>query len=531
MALNSKKEEDNDWAFDRTNEPIHISLAESGLKGYFCMGCNKEMVAIKMKKNPNHKSYFRHHVTDVDHIKEDCVYSSKEYREKLAYFYFMRVKEIKVPALYKYPPKGEDGIPMLLQEATTIVANRIEREVTFFEDEEGIIHSGKNIKIDDRYLWVRPDAVFYDKNDKPILFLEFVVTHKPDTDKLNKLQRLGINTVQIIVPKLAEPELEKEISKASKVKWTYNEIESNTVYISTTHRDGEGIPSIDEEQRKLFEESYTCRTAQIGNLIRAIKRCMGSQSYRGTEQLFEQEISRIEDATGHHQSRLDELQRGVEEDIYRELEPRRNEFDESEAEFKQYYSNLEERYIKKRWQLIEEQRDTDRNIEEYRQRSTGAGEDIRRKHENEDARIAESERIHKSEEGQIDNDIARYRAIEYNLKRERDELERFEDTKNSEYKEFERARKSLQSTIDGFEDIRAETESRIRGEFERARQQITQRINDRDIQSGDDLSGRIETILTLRGLFDGFKNDKANVYRFRKGIKFINDGTWKKWDK
>lgn len=530
MALNSKKEEDNDWAFDRKGDPIHISLAESGAKGYFCMGCNKEMLAAKMK-NINHKSYFRHCAKDINHSKQECVQISRNYREKLAYFYFMRTKEIKVPAVYKYPSKGKEGTPILLQEATTIVASRVAREVTFFEDENGIIHSGNNIPIDNRFLWIRPDAVFYDKYDKPILFLEFVVTHKPDTDKLNKLQRLGINTVQIIVPKLAEPELEKEISKASKVKWTYNEIESNTEYLSTAPRDGEGIPSLDEEQRRLFEESYTCRAAQIGNLIRAIKRRMESQSYRGTEQLFEQEISRIEEATGNHQSRLDELQRGVDEDIYRELDPRRNKFDEAEAEFKNYYSGLEERYITKRWQLIEEQRDIDRNIEEYRQQSTGAGKDVKRKYEFEEDRITESERINKYEEERIESDIAKYRGIENNLKWERDGLERFDDTKNSEYEQFKRSRESVESKIKGIGQLRNEAESRIRSELERACQQITERINNRDVQSGDDLSRRIETILALRGLFDRYKTDKSNFDKYGKGIEYIKNGTWKKWDK
>jgi hypothetical protein len=51
------KEPENDWANDVKDNPIHISQAESGLKGYYCMGCNKEMQAVKMK-NPKHQSYF-----------------------------------------------------------------------------------------------------------------------------------------------------------------------------------------------------------------------------------------------------------------------------------------------------------------------------------------------------------------------------------------------------------------------------------------------------------------------------------------
>jgi len=155
--MNKSLEPDNDWANDVKDNPIHISQAISGLNGYYCMGCNKEMVAVKGNIR---KQHFRHHIKDIDKSKIECVHASKEYRERLAYFYFMRTKQIKVPAVYKYPPKGEEGIPILLQEAKTIVAHRVDREVTFFEDEDGTIHSGKNAKADERYLWIRPDAVF-----------------------------------------------------------------------------------------------------------------------------------------------------------------------------------------------------------------------------------------------------------------------------------------------------------------------------------------------------------------------------------
>ena len=543
MITNSYKynEQDNDWAFDIKENPIHISQAESGAKGYYCMGCNKEMQAVK-RKNTMHQSYFRHHTTDVDHSKEECVHSSREYREKLAYFYFMRVKQIKVPALYKYPPKGEEGMPNLLQEATIIKAHRVDREVTFFEDENGEIKWGKKTQVDERFLMVRPDAVFFDKEDKPILFLEFVITHKPDIIKLNKLQRLGINTVQIIVPKLAEPELEKSISQVSKVKWTYNEIESNTDYISVPSGDSEGVPSIDEEQRKLFEESYACRAAQIGNLIRAITRCLDSQSYRRTEYLFEQEISRVEKATREHQSRLDEIQRGIEESSYQELEPRRREFEQADKEFQKHYSGLETRYLTKRWQFIDEQRDIDRELE----RLHGIGsakDDLRREYSSLEDKVGAAEREVNYEEERIDVEIKSCEEFESNfgekqeeLKREFERLEKeiereFEQLKKEEQSSFDNATEIFRSKSEGYRELQDKEESRIRSDFERQYQQIAQRVNDRDVQSGDELSTRIKTILDLRRLFDSYANGKNTLEKYRKGITLIRNGTWKEWDK
>jgi len=74
---------------------------------------NLQMQAVK-RQNLKYKSYYRHHGKDVDRSKVECVHASRVYREKLAYFYFQRTKTISVPAVYKYPPKGVEGHPMLL---------------------------------------------------------------------------------------------------------------------------------------------------------------------------------------------------------------------------------------------------------------------------------------------------------------------------------------------------------------------------------------------------------------------------------
>jgi hypothetical protein len=546
LSLDYKKytEPDNDWANDIKDNPIHISQAISGLNGYYCMGCNKVMQAVKMK-NPKHQSYFRHHIKDTDTSKIECVHASKEYRERLAYFYFMRTKQIKVPAVYKYPPKGEEGIPVLLQEAKTIVAHRVEREVTFFEDEEGTIHSGKNAKVDERYLWIRPDAVFYDEHDKPILFLEFVVTHKPDIDKLNKLQRLGINTVQIIVPKLPEAELEKSISSVSKVKWTYNEIESNAEYIPVSSGDSEGIPSIDEEQRKLFEESFRCRSAQIGNLIRAIKRCLASQSYRRVEHLFEQEISRIEKTTREHQSRLDEIQTGIESEIHSELGERRGELDGRRDQFQQYKDDLEKRYLKKRWELIEEQKNTDRQLEsrhniseaerEIRARYRRIEDKLRgeydsneRRYHDEVAEIEFDSEYSRTEEQRIIRAIEEDSDFEKNFFRNSENLRaEFDKLEKEEQFRFERERENIITKHSEYKKDRDQLENSIRSEFERRFEQIAKRIDNRDVQGRDELSERIATILEIRRLLDGYWNRKEYISKFRQGIELVKDGTWK----
>ena len=535
-SISKNAEPENDWANDVKSNPIHISMAISGAKGYYCMGCTKEMQAVKFK-NPKHQSYFRHHVIDVDTTKIECVHASKKYREKLAYFYFMRVKQIKVPDLFKYPPKGVEGNPVLLQEAKVIKAHRIDREVVFFEDENGVIHSGKKTNVDERYLWIRPDAVFYDNDDKPILFLEFVVTHKPDIDKINKLQRIGINTVQIIVPKLSEEEIEKSISQVSKVKWTYNEIESNTEYLSISAGSSEGIPSIDEEQRKLFEESYKCRAAQIGNLVRAINRCLASKSYRGVEHLFEQEIQRIENATTGEQARLDEIQRSIEIEIHSELGERREQFDERKQQFQEYYRGLESRYNREKQRIIERRGDVEKDSK-FRQQFGGTEDDIRDEVERiERELVIETEDVEtrttlvRDEQERTLSAIASNKTIQENFGESEDSLiTRFQQFKETEQGNFRRENDDLDSKINGFEETRRESEFRFREYFKRRHEQIAERINNRDVQGGDELSKRIEKILDVRRLFGSYSDNTETLERYRKGIQFIKSGTWKEWD-
>lgn len=552
----TNSEQDNDWAKNLEGDYVHISKAQSGANGYHCLGCDKEMLAAKglIKKH-----YFRHVVKDADNSKKECVNSSREYREKLAYFYFMRVKKINLPAVYKYPPNDVGGLPYLIEEKQTIFAQRVDREVTFFEDENGQIHSGKNTKVDERYLSIRPDAVFYDSNEKPILFVEFIVTHKPDTDKLNKLQRLGINTVQIIVPKLNEFELEKEISKASKIKWTYNENESNTEYIPVFEGNSEGILSIDEEQRKLFEESYFCRAAQVANLIRSIKRCVESQSYKRVEHQFEREISRIEEATKRHRERLDELERKYEEDIFAEFENEAITIEETgrnlrekEKEWSEYYSDVETRFYSKSRKLKQEQAITREQLsskfgisnteEGIREEYNNRIKSIRREEEyiaREEGLLLNRERGNRDEEIDYKEQIKRLNSEEQSrakskINRISKQIEDIERTMESLSADFARENVKLEGEYLNLEEqLRKGIRSRKTGNrsrIEEFRKSILQFI-DGEMPSRIELSDRIKKLSEARRFLYNYEERKRSEERLRIIIECIRKGDYKKWDR
>jgi hypothetical protein len=541
---NSALEKENDWANDLTGEPIHIFNAASGLKGYYCMGCEKEMQAVKFK-NPNFQSYFRHHAHDINKDNVECVFSSRVYRERLAEQILRRLKELKLPELYKYPPTGVIGNPILLAKKTTIQAASVISQLSFYEDENGEVKWGKNPEIDDRYLLIRPDVTFFDKEDKPILFVEFVITHKIPDDKKVKLKRLGINTVQIIIPKVPEEEIEKCLKSVAKVKWVYNEIESNTEYIPVLEGNSEGIPFIDEEQRKLFEESYSCRAAQVSNLIRSISRCVESESYKRVEFQFEQEISRIKDATKEHQSRWDAIQAGIENKVRSELESRREKLAERRRKLAERRrklgerdSDLEARYLKRRGEIKQEQANTDREIK-FRYRAGISEENIRREFGVEEKRIDDDQKIVSRQEGYIDSDTREESRFADNFESrkaelgnefrnlEKDEQEKFRKFERAEQEDFNELKRRVEPENEGHRTQQVEIENELRSEFERRYEQIADRISERDVRERDELSGRIKTILELRGLLDNYGNEKSTLEKYRKGISNIKNGTWK----
>jgi len=159
MDVNEKEEIQNTYASNVEDNIIHISEAESGRKGYFCLGCKREMQAV-ISKMANRISYFRHDFTANKGLPK-CTYSDETYRHKLAKEILLRLKMIKVPALYKYPPKNIEGQPVLIEESKYVTAHHVEQELSFFENEEGVINWNKTINIANANLLVRPDIIFF----------------------------------------------------------------------------------------------------------------------------------------------------------------------------------------------------------------------------------------------------------------------------------------------------------------------------------------------------------------------------------
>ena len=144
-------------------------------------------------------------------MKDYVLILTKTYRHQLGKQILLNYKKVKVPAVYKYPPKNSTGlIANLISKEKYIEASFGKAELTFYEDDNGRIHY-ENLSNDSivKHQLIRPDITFFDNQSKPILLIELVVTHKLTEEKRLKIKRLGIDCIQITIPK-DSPEKNRE---------------------------------------------------------------------------------------------------------------------------------------------------------------------------------------------------------------------------------------------------------------------------------------------------------------------------------
>lgn len=368
--METNKEIQNQYAYNKEMDRIYISKAESGLKGYFCLGCERPMVAVH--NPPNIKSYFRHHHNGSNGLTK-CNYSDETYRHKLAKDLLVISKRVKVPPIYKDPPNGIDGIPNLLSAEKFIEAYHVESEISFSEDDKGEICWNKDSSnSENKYLLIKPDVVFFDNELKPILLIEIVATHKITDEKKRKLKRLGIDSIKISIPQ-GSPEIIKEtLESTNRTKWIYNYEQEIAEYVPISYSPSQGIPSIDKEQRKLYEESFECRAAQINDLIRTIDRLLESEQYRAIARDLESEISRVTENTERQRESLEQLREENDKrirDIQNEIRGRVNPgFRERRDRITRETTELEEEETRFRLHCVEENKKYESEIDEHKKR-------------------------------------------------------------------------------------------------------------------------------------------------------------------
>ncbi|MCS3557403.1 MULTISPECIES: hypothetical protein [unclassified Sphingobacterium] len=548
MIANHKENLQNRYANNVQSTPIYIDDAESGRKGYYCMGCTREMEAVKTKI-VDRASYFRHYVKK-NSPKNRCTYSDKTYRHKLAKENLLTNKRIKVPAVYKYSNNDSDPA-IFIKPAKIIEAQTVHAKLSFYEDESGNIKWTKATDIDTEYLLYKPDITFFDKTDTPILFIDITTSHKPDKDKLVSLLRLGIDAVSVIIPKASPAEIDQVFEHSQNTKWLYNKDEINTEYIRVPNGNTKGISHIDKEQRQLFAESNRCRKAQINNLIRAIGKVLESQPYRDTESKFESEISRVEKNTEELQDRLFNEEASLREKLSTKLEGETRAVDDEIDEIQSRYANLEERYIRKREDL--EGNGTEllgsiRNLQYEIRSISGSPEEREINHRKEaddiERKIGD---IEINIDGVIADREASKRSYDEHIRQEKDKIRKDEECREGipessrrrilemvdkyrkeEVKIVDNIKRS-ESTREGFAEQSKREEDELREEFETIDKSSAKAIENANFGENPYLSEQYEAMLSAERLVSDYIVYHSPFTRLTKIKEFINSGVFKNW--
>lgn len=519
------KDSENVFAFNNDLKETYVRDAENGRKKYSCMGCKREVVLVKRESF----WHFRHYVKK-NSAQPKCTFRDETYRHKIAKEILQREKQIKVPTLYKYPPLNIDDNPKILQSSKTVNAHSVKNEIHFYENNNGELKWGKKEDVKNMNLLIKADSAFFNEKDEPILIIEFVATHKLTDDKKVKIKRLGIDALQVLIPKDSPEAIEESLLKnTSRTKWIYSYEEQNTDYLSLSTMGEDRALEFDEQQRKFFEEGTKCRKARINNLIFTIGRCLESKSYVDTEKAIREELSRLERNTERDRERLQGLQDKLQKELdnkykeeYRQLEIEQKAFETEEEGFRIQLGDLENRYFTKRDKLEAEESIVKFELSEETKSMGGTG---------------------KSFEDRGSEITREKKGIEHDIELEGKRREKLPD-------KYQQIEEELRIEFEGYEElerpeierIHAETEKLSRESYEGEISEIgrigsiiktIKNENYRGIEKSDftklNLGQKHKELFTNGELLHDYEKQKRYFNQLEAARKFLRSGAYKNW--
>lgn len=525
----SDQEIQNIYALTVKDEDIYIGNAISGKKGYFCLGCKREMQAVK-SQIIGRQSYFRHDV-EANKNQGKCTYSDETYRHKLAKDQLQLTKRIKLPPLYKFKEDGS-GQAMFVAPSRFVEAHRVANELQFYEDDDGIIRWGRDIG-EGKNLLIRPDVTFFDVEDNPILLVEIVATHKLTTEKLTKILRLGIDTVSVTIPKDSPENIAETFNQITRTQWIYSNEQQSADYIQSADGHSEDVPHISEEQRRNFKLTFRCRQAEIRSLISRIRRCLESEQFREIDERNQRELSRVSRNT---EKLLGDIER--EEDDYRQYvegkeaveiqeyrDTRRANHLVIETKNREY-RDLEARYTRKAEEIRREEKEIDKQLEQSLEAFRGVGDKFearRRRVGFEKTRIDEAVNIGA-------RNVEKLSVASKNLSSTASENE------NRESKHFEYLKGKAQEAIDRETEYREalseryrDIETSIRAEFASRSDKLIKSNNGGASEEIPEFTRGIEDFNTCLQQANTLVENQRIITRNRAIREFLITGKFKAW--
>ena len=549
---------------------IEIDQAPSG-KGYTCIGCGKEMQSVRFKDR-NHRSYFRHHHDGVD-TNNKCTWSDETYRHGLAKQILTQIKMIKVPSVKKYPVTG-DGPAMIIRKKRIITADHVEPELYFFEDKNGDIRFQKHIpnsaECDNI---IKPDVVFFDKEMQPILFIELVATHKITPDKKVKIKRIGVDTVQVNVAKDSRKSIEKSFYKTKRTKWVFNNEYEDTPYRSPAGEIEGPVLPVDAVQQRLYEETLSCRIAEIGSIMRSINRYLQSDPYRETEQGIRDEIARLNaaiitasiqlrdrDARLNSEAR-DTLKPAIEGNSIEERELdtafeelRRSEItyngeerilENREHELHKVYREKEDGIRQQETKFTRELEQEERKLTERHKYARNFRGDGRERAKAKRARMElDFDKQNKKFDESISSEERTIREIEQQLENlsgrvgeeERVSNEILERTEENERRAIAKFQQGIEQLPGEYEELRnraskesGDLESELRGRFQQRQEDLLEAMQGGDYQRASAHSTGISALLQFRRHVLDLNEKQSALQRLRRAYESFNKKSYQNW--
>lgn len=524
----------------KTNKEQHVSEVESGRKGYLCIACKRELVAHH--GFTGRKKHFKHYADNKTNTVK-CTFKNETYRHKIAKEILQRLKLIKTPILFKYPPKNVNGNPYFLKGAETIHAHSLDIELQFYQNENGKICWGKNINFkinNEKHFLFQPDVAFFNEKNEPILLIELVATHKITDKKLIDIQCLGLNAIQIRIPKESAEEIEKTLTSTSNSKWLYNYEQEREPYNPISIGTAEAILPIDEFERKRLNaiESFSCKSSRIKTLLRAVRNFVDSEQFGTAKRKIYNEIGRVESNCERETTEIgrvqDELRKGIERSFEPEnlgIELRRKQIESEDfseqdkfeissrylrieiERIKTEHSELEGRYIKKSGVLGVEQTRINKEEGEYKS-------DIQSEIVDFEGKMAEVGILEQSVEDRIDEIRAKYNRIEEEYRNEETKLD-FENTA------IENRRSAISEE---FRKREEQYRKEIKARYDDQTRSSISAIEGRYIIGDSDLIKRIKAIIEGREHLLSFIEAENDIIRIKKAEEYFESKVYKSWD-
>lgn len=324
------------FAHDAHLHVVRADQADKLCTSYTCRGCGRPVQLcygdiVKTR-------HFRHKV-QVWAPGEHCDYQDETYAHRQAKAILQQQQWVRVPPVLPRREEGYHGPVRALREARTIKAKHVYNECTLYENaacgldfqrqrEPFVAEPGQ------RDFVCRPDVLFTDAADKPVLLIEIHVTHEVGYRKLVGLRRVQIDTIEITIPYYAAAkEIEILLASYSATKWLYNHERETADPIRSDTAGPAPFDRVYPAEAPVAEpESLECQLHEVREASRSLRKFMAGAAMGALVERLAAARSALDGAESDADAASSAQLAGAEADLRREFAAAETDLSREEAE-------------------------------------------------------------------------------------------------------------------------------------------------------------------------------------------------------